>query len=87
VLSTRALVLVVFAILALVGCVAVPAGPPPPIVLGNDDLLRRYPDGYYRTREGHYYHRDGDHWHYGKTHEEGVREEERRRQENEKGRR
>jgi len=83
----RALVLVVLALPALGGCVAVPVGPRPPVVISNDELIRRYPDGYYRTREGHYYHRDGDQWHYGKTHEEGVREEERRGQEDEKGRR
>jgi len=75
----RTFVLVVFAVLALGGCIAVPVGPAPPVVLSNDELLRRYPDGYYRTPEGHYYDRDGDTWHYGKTHEEGVREEDRRR--------
>ena len=77
----RRLVLAVFAMIALAGCVAVPVGPPPPLVLSHDELLRRYPNGYYQTRDGHYYHRDGDQWHYGKTHEEGVREEDRRRAE------
>lgn len=77
----RALVLAGLAMIALGGCIAVPAGPPPPLVLSPDELHRRYPEGYYRTRDGHYYHRDGDQWHYGKTHEEGVSEEERRRAE------
>ena len=77
----------VLSMLALGGCVAVPVGPRPPIVISNDELIRRYPDGYYRTREGHEYHSDGDQWHYGRTHEEGVREEQRRREEDDKTRR
>jgi hypothetical protein len=83
----RAPVLGLFAMLALGGCVAVPVGPRPPIVISNDELIRRYPDGYYRTPEGHEYHRDGAQWHYGRTHEEGVREEQRRREEDDKARR
>ena len=77
----RALVFVVLGALTLGGCVAVPVGPGPPVVISDDELTRRYPDGYYQTREGHAYHRDGNQWHYGKTHEEGVREEDRRRAE------
>ena len=36
--------------------------------------------GYYTTKEGHRYHfdREENKWHYGKTHQEGVREEQRR---------
>ncbi|MBF0493433.1 MAG: hypothetical protein HQM15_11725 [Deltaproteobacteria bacterium] len=40
----------------------------------------RYDQGYYRTRDNHYYHYDEDRrgWHYGRSHKEGLKEEERR---------
>ncbi len=76
----KGLVIALFAAFAVAGCIAVPVGPAPPLVVPGPVFFERYPNGYYVTPEGHYYHRDdGDRWHYGRDHEEGLREERRRR--------
>jgi hypothetical protein len=80
-------VIALFSAFALAGCVAVPAGPAPPLVVPGPALFERYPNGYYVTPDGHYYHRDeGERWHYGRDHQEGLREEEHRRQEEDRRR-
>ena len=53
--------------------------PPPPVFVPHAEF--NFGDGgYYTTKEGHRYHFDKEEskWHYGKTHQEGVREEQRR---------